>query len=495
MYLKAIFSAVCIQLLFGLFGYSQSYKLDNSFGFGHYFLHQEGGQETNVCNVYQRNPDSLYILGTFYNPHYCLSLPESENPSGVLLCDNFGHITCGYPVIGDCSYGFCFDNFIYEYSTVSTIWRSNIDGLDDTLNWNYNLMSIGPCSFSKFYIRPDSTFIAGANWCNPFGSAKDERFQLVRILKDGNIDSSYVSYADGVITYVVQYDSDRLMVSGLFNSFNSFPTRRLCRVFNDGQIDTTFKSRLTFGGCKLEYAEKNGKSIVIGFFGLEGYLDTFTVARLLVDGSLDTTFNNFNAVPAYYNNKSAGVLNVLPTYDSLGYLMSGSFARYQGYDRNSIVKTDINGYIDTTAFKNGGIIVDFQFWSGNFDDIQPRVHLKRDKDFKYFAYGDFNSYEGQEVGPAIRIMEDYNSSPIVEISEEDEFVLFPNPTNKNLIIEYKNSGFFTLRIVDVFGNENYFKAENQREVELDISFLSKGIHICILKTKNGKIHYEKLLVI
>ncbi|MEZ4827549.1 MAG: T9SS type A sorting domain-containing protein [Bacteroidia bacterium] len=169
------------------------------------------------------------------------------------------------------------------------------------------------------------------------------------------------------------------------------------------------------------------------------------------DGSLDYTFNNFNA--ADYFNPIWGVNSVntvCPTTDG-GLLIGGSFTTYQGHSRNCIVKTDANGFIDLQYFNGEGIDSSKNRWNTP-PGITKILPAQNDK---YYVMGHFLKYDGQVVRPLIRIL-GLSHTVGVETVPPPQVRVYPNPAAGDVRVEWElppGSRNAEIRVRDIQGRE------------------------------------------
>ena len=332
--------------------------------------------------------------------------------------------------------------------------------------------------------------------CHPgpcsFYNSPTDYFNLYRLKNDGTYDSTFQNRLapDGPIMEFVKYDSTRLMIWGHFSNYAGHPMFRIARIDTAGYIDTTFKSIFLQGGPRVAHVQPDGKIIVVGSFLVENNPDTLGIVRLLPDGSLDSTFNNA-ALTSVFNTGFPLPNGVCPTTDG-GYLMGGSFNKYDGYPRGNIVKTDGNGFIDTLYFNHTG--VDSSRWGAEFPlPLIRSIHYSSKND-KYYLMGDFNRYNGRVVQPIIRL--NGLSVGINEPKEEEQlFKIYPNPAKDALTIQTNDTNKTRLiQITDINGKSIIQRKlpAGENNVQVDISSLTSGIYLIGIM-QNGNMSYRKFV--
>lgn len=136
---------------------------------------------------------------------------------------------------------------------------------------------------------------------------------LMRHNADGTRDSSYqgVNPNSYIRRMIVQPDG-KLLIAGPFTSVNSTPVNGIARLNPDGTLDTTFNpGGAGVGGSSPLINDMiqlpDGKILIAGIFDSYNGVTQRRFARLNADGTLDTSFNYSGA----FNNVSPGRLEVL----------------------------------------------------------------------------------------------------------------------------------------------------------------------------------------
>lgn len=122
---------------------------------------------------------------------------------------------------------------------------------------------------------------------------------LVRINEDGTLDCSFdtkIGFArvDGrdpfIVSIVLQADG-KLIVSGIFDSYNGWPAHSIIRLNPDGSRDHSFNAGTGFNGeLKTLALQPDGKLLAGGNFTAYRGAPVSNAVRLNHDGSLDSEF-------------------------------------------------------------------------------------------------------------------------------------------------------------------------------------------------------------
>ncbi len=334
----------------------------------------------------------------------------------------------------------------------------------------------------------NSSLISGCNMVYYPDTTHQTRFNLVRLNPDGHVDTTFNHDTNDCVWDIVKYDSSRVFLVGKFTKYDSTNISSLCRIYNDGTLDTTFRTTIIWGTALPLYIQNDGKIIVGRSFWLEGdsigsgvNWNPRVLIRLMPDGSIDSTFNNtcFSGI----TNAQTNV--ICPTYDG-GYLVGGMFTHFNGYPRGCIAKIDANGYLDSTAFNGSG-----------FDTVMTtnkrswiRI-LAQGPNETYYVGGNFDRFNGETVQPLVRLHNEFYGLDIQE-RQEKGIEIFPNPTNETLSINsvscieeievYSLTGYL-LRQVPVYSNRK----------TIDVSDLNPGNYI-LRAIGNNEVWVEKFVV-
>lgn len=140
-----------------------------------------------------------------------------------------------------------------------------------------------------------------------FGNSK-----VIRVNTDGTPDASFAfsgTGANGEVKAVYPYPNDKIIIAGTFTRYNNQNILNLCRLNNDGSIDSSFNQWQGLGfeagtipQINRIITQPDGKIIIAGLFKTVNGHASGGVARLNPDGSYDTSFNSpFTGISAIYS--------------------------------------------------------------------------------------------------------------------------------------------------------------------------------------------------
>ena len=197
-----------------------------------------------------------------------------------------------------------------------------------------------------------------------------------------NGDGISVTSLHRVYSSCIQSDG-KIMVVGLFSTYNGTSTHSIARLKTNGTLDSSFNEgtgpNLSIRTIALQ---SDGKIIIGGEFTSYNGTSRNRIARLNSDGSLDTGFNpgtGANLIVSAISVQSDGKV-----------IIGGDFTSYNGTAINRIARLNANGTIDATF--NPGLGVNANVYS---TAIQS--------DGKIIIGGAFTSYNGTAIGRIARV--------------------------------------------------------------------------------------------
>jgi uncharacterized delta-60 repeat protein len=211
--------------------------------------------------------------------------------------------------------------------------------------------------------QPDGkTIIAGAFISfdsNPYN-------RIVRLMTNGFQDPTFLvrpnSGANDFISCMALQPDGKILIGGKFTSFNGANRYHIARLQPDGTLDVSFNPGVGVNGTNAMVwslaLEPNGQIIIGGQFSSVNGTNCNSVARLNFDGSLDTSFN-----PGVGPD---GVVNAVAV-DAVGRVfIGGEFDNVSGVLRGGVARLNVDGTLDT-AFDPG--VGTFNPNTGNTDPV------------------------------------------------------------------------------------------------------------------------------
>jgi uncharacterized delta-60 repeat protein len=262
--------------------------------------------------------------------------------------------------------GFSWNGSDYDFSLI----RLNADGTLDTTFDNDGKRTVPVGSIvdasHSVTLQPDGKILVAGYSTN--GTTND--FSLIRLNADGSLDTSFDgdgklivpvgSSDDGGYSVTVQPDG-KIVVAG-FSSNGTNSDFSLIRLNVNGSLDTTFDGDgklIVPVGSSNDYGrsvtvQPDGKILVAGY-STNGTNTDFSLIRLNADGSLDTSFDGDGKliVPVGSSDDDGFSVTVQPDGKILvaGYSYNGT-----GYDF-SLILLNADGTLDTTLDSDGKLIM------------------------------------------------------------------------------------------------------------------------------------------
>lgn len=311
------------------------------------------------------------------------------------------------------------------------IARLNVDGSIDTT------FNIGTGFTGLVHIittQNDGNILVGGDFASYNGT---NRTRIARINTNGTLDASFNpgAGADGSVRSISVQGDGKIIIGGNFLTYNGFGASRIARINTDGSHDATFNSFTGANTYVLSTSIQNDGKIIIGgnFTSYKGTVAN-RIARLNVDGSLDTTFNI---------GTGASYFVYATTIQNDGkILIGGEFSSYNGTGRKGIARINTDGTLDTSFDPGTGAEI-----AGNSSVQTISIQI----DEKIIIGGFFSSYDGTARNNIARILNS-NTTDIDKHTQSDNVYIFPNPFTSQAALQtdrvMQNA---TLTIVNTLG--------------------------------------------
>ncbi|MDP4277411.1 MAG: delta-60 repeat domain-containing protein, partial [Bacteroidota bacterium] len=262
--------------------------------------------------------------------------------------------------------------FLFLFTTFSFSAKAQTGANDFTFNPSIPGFGNGANNdIRSTAIQSDGRIIIGGNFTSYNETAIN---RIGRINADGSLDLTFNTGvgANSFVTKTIIQNDGKIIISGLFTSYNGIPRNRIARLNTDGSLDGTFNSGTGANNDILTTAiQSDGKIIIGGYFTSYNGTPRNHIARLNADGTLDNAFNPGTGEYSY-------ILSI--AIQSNGeIIIGGDFTSYNGTARNHIARLNIDGTLDDT----------FNPESGTNGDI---VTITIQSDEKIIIGGYFTSY-------------------------------------------------------------------------------------------------------
>ncbi|MBW8049228.1 MAG: hypothetical protein FVQ77_02580 [Cytophagales bacterium] len=199
-------------------------------------------------------------------------------------------------------------------------------------------------------IQSDGKIIIGGNFTSYNGTAIN---RIARLNTDGTLDSTFTvgtGANSSVNTTSIQSDG-KIIIGGSFWSYNGTAIYNIARLNTDGTLDSTFT--VGTGASFYVYTtsiQSDGKIIIGGVFTSYNGTARNYIARLNTDGTLDGTFTVGTGASSYVRTTSIQSDGKI--------IIGGSFTSYNGTARNYIARLNADGTLDSTFTVSTGASYD-----------------------------------------------------------------------------------------------------------------------------------------
>lgn len=206
------------------------------------------------------------------------------------------------------------------------------------------------------------------------------RGKVARLNADGSLDSTFAPVGTGFDSEVgaVALRSDgRVFVGGYFGFYNGISVPYLAVVCPDGSLDPTSAPSSTGlnGSVSAVATQADGKTVVAGQFSSYSGTSRVYVARLNRDGTLDNAFATTGSGFSNY-------VYALGLQGDGRAIVGGDFTTYNGTSRPFVARLGTDGSLDATFVQTGTGL------SGTVHAMAIAI------DGKSVVGGDFTSYNG-----------------------------------------------------------------------------------------------------
>ncbi len=215
----------------------------------------------------------------------------------------------------------------YNGTAVNRICRLNADG---SLDAGFGAGTGFNNTVYTLALQPDGKVLMGGEFTSYNGTAVN---RICRLNADGGLDASFsvgTGFNFTVFTLALQPDG-KVLVCGNFTSYNGTSRVRICRLNADGSLDAGFGIGTGFNNTVLTLAlQPDGKVLVGGIFTTYNGIAVNRICRLNADGGLDAGFS----VGTGFNN----TVWTLAQQPDGKVLVGGNFTSYNGTGRNFIAR-------------------------------------------------------------------------------------------------------------------------------------------------------------
>ena len=324
--------------------------------------------------------DNLYIYNTYNSP---TSLPLSADTTGAYIGvrQKIYHkstvdlvVPLDWVYMGGNYQPYALNIIWVEYVSPTRIeyWIEPVREIPcGSIDMSFSVYNQGfdnSCFKVKSYIR-DSVIVSGN-----FTKFNDVPLSttLIRLNEKGMFDRSFNTTVNDIVWDIAVQTDNKIIIGGSFTDVNGTGINRIARLLQDGSLDSSFSIGTAANNSVLAIDVQSDGKIICGgsFTTFNG--TTANIVRLNSDGSIDTSFTP----PTQFASGIAQIINKIKIQSDGKILVGGNLSYAE-----ELVRLNTNGSLDTTFQTNIGIgfnseilTLDFQsdgkiICGGKFTDV------------------------------------------------------------------------------------------------------------------------------
>lgn len=232
----------------------------------------------------------------------------------------------------------------------------------------------------------DGKTLIGGSFTNYNGISRNH---IARLNEDGTLDTSFdPGTGTDLYIYSVATQADgKILIGGLFNSFNGLARKCIARLNMDGSLDPSFDPGTGANHwINCITVQPDGKILIGGQFTSYNGIARIGITRLNADGSMDTSFDQGTGTSSWVESISL--------QNDGKIVIGGAFSSYNGSSRNNIARLNPDGSLDTG------------FDPGSGANLYPIHATLIQPDGKILIGGNFTSYDGTSRNNIARLHTD-----------------------------------------------------------------------------------------
>lgn len=199
-------------------------------------------------------------------------------------------------------------------------------------------------------LQADGKIILTGDFTSYNGTARN---RVVRINADGSLDASYNPGTGlNTVSWSCQVQSDgKILLAGEFTTFNGISKNRLVRTNANGTLDVSYNSGIAANDqIRTISLQSDGKLIIGGGFTSFDGVSRTRIARVNLDGSLDSSFDPGSGFSGFVYTtaiQADGKIVVGGTFNSYNSIFRGCIAKIHGLCDVPVQPSSISGVINS----------------------------------------------------------------------------------------------------------------------------------------------------
>jgi uncharacterized delta-60 repeat protein len=339
-----------------------------------------------------------------------------------------------------------FGEKVVTSGTAKRFYRLNANGdLDTTFNNGTGFNDTPYC----IKIQNDGKILVGGDFTTYNGTTSN---RLIRLNNDGTIDTSFniTNGFNGTVKTIEVQSDGKILVGGDFTTFNSSAKRGLVRLNSNGTVDNNFFIGVgPNNNVNVISIQTDGKILIGGLFSTFNNTSYKNLVRLLSGGSIDNSFNIGSGFHNQPTNNTGDVASRVNSIKTLGnnILIGGLFTSVNNIAKANFVSLNSDGTIDSNFNIGTGFLGDF---GDDANYTKPQIFaLAVQTDAKIIATGNYKKYNGITKSYVARLLG--NSILGVSDFEKQNVLIYPNPSSDYIFV--KNTDATNYEIFDFTGKK------------------------------------------
>jgi uncharacterized delta-60 repeat protein len=233
------------------------------------------------------------------------------------------------------------------FSQVDSQWRQYLARLTPSGRLDTNYTPAMPDNIVHcLALQPDGKLLIGGNFS---WVGQHNRNGIARLNQDGTVDTTFTNFFNyGAVVYSIAIlTNGQVLAAGQFTTVDGISRPNLARLNSNGSLDTSWGNSTMANNYVQSLSVQEDGRIVIGG-GFTSVLGTTRrqVARLMADGTLDTSFDPGNGAGT---SPSVMVVSALKNGQVM---VGGTFTVFNSMSRSRLVRLNDNGSVDTNFNAN-----------------------------------------------------------------------------------------------------------------------------------------------
>ncbi|PTN33773.1 delta-60 repeat domain-containing protein [Desulfonatronum sp. SC1] len=230
------------------------------------------------------------------------------------------------------------------FTTVNGVARTGIARLNANGALDNGFQAVVDGWLSSLALQPDGKILIGGSFTTVNGVT---RTGIARLNADGSLNAIFnPALIEGSVYVLAVQPNGRILIGGEFQKVGGVTRTGIARLNANGTLDTGFNPAAIEGNSVTNLAlQSDGKIIVAGFFTKVGGQPRNGIARLNPNGTLDGSFFSVGPEHDPTGNPFISGLAIQPDGKIL---VSGQFDRMDGWPYNHIARLLVDGTLDMT---------------------------------------------------------------------------------------------------------------------------------------------------